>query len=358
MKQYYFNKLSRRLQANFNWNKSRIKFLTSFISLMILTASIKLNRISLLMTEAKSESNYRRIQRFFKIFQIDYEEYSRFVLGLLSSEKKYYLVMDRTNWKFGKSDINILMLGIIYKNNSFPLFWELLDKGGSSSYLERKLLLNKALKLLGKERILGLLGDREFIGVHWFRYLLNNQIEFHIRIPKQIKAGSSLKSHRHTIEYLFRFCKENVKMNYPKAINILGFKLYASAMKTPKGYCIVVSSKSNLNSLEKYQMRWTIENMFGAFKKRGFNFEDTHMTDLQKIKKLILLISIAYTWSVLVGLWVSESIKIRIMNHGRKQKSIFRCGFDYLTTFIEKLLAGKIYNDLEFNDVTKLLSCT
>jgi len=147
-------------------------------------------------------------------------------------------------------------------------------------------------------------------------------------------------------------------MDYPKAVNILGFKLYVSAMKSEKGFCLVVSSKSNLNSLEKYQMRWTIETMFGAFKKRGFNFEDTHMRNLEKIKKLIVLISIAYTWCVLVGLWITESIKIRIMNHGRKQRTIFRCGFDYLTTFIRKLLSGNIYNDLEFNNVTKLLSCT
>jgi hypothetical protein len=358
MKQIYFNKLRATLQANFQWNKSRVSFLTSFVTLMILTASIKLNRISLLMSGAKSDSNYRKIQRFFKLFEMDYEEYSRFVIGLLSNQSKYYLVMDRTNWKFGKSNINILMLGIIYRNNSFPLYWELLDKGGSSSTAERKVLLAKAINLLGKDRILGLLGDREFIGVHWFKYLLSNQIEFHIRVPKQVKAGSPLQNNRRTIEYLFRYCKENVKVDYPKAVTILGFKLFVSAMKSNKGYCIVVSSKSNLNSLEKYQMRWTIENMFGAFKKRGFNFEDTHMTMLEKIKKLIVMISIAYTWSVLVGLWISESIKIRIMNHGRKQKSIFRCGFDYLTTFIKKLLTGNIYNDLEFNDVTKLLSCT
>lgn len=358
MKPYYINKLRSTLQFNFNWNKSRIKFLTDFVSLMILTSSVKLKRISLFMTGAKSDSNYRKIQRFFELFQMDYEEYSRFVLGLLSSQLNYYLVMDRTNWKFGKSDINILMLGIIYKNNCFPLFWELLPKGGSSSTHERKAILEKAIKLLGKERILGLLGDREFIGVHWFRYLISQQIEFHIRIPKHVKAGSSLQKNRRTIEYLFRYCKENTKMDYPKAVNILGFKLYVSGMKSEKGYCVVVSSKSNLNSLEKYQMRWTIENMFGAFKTRGFNFEDTHMTNLDRIKKLIVLISIAYTWSVLVGLWICETIKIKIKNHGRKQKSFFRCGFDFLTTFIEKLLTGNIHNDSEFNDVTKLLSCT
>ena len=97
--------------------------------------------------------------------------------------------------------------------------------------------------------------------------------------------------------------------------------------------------------------------MFGTCKTRGVNFEDTHMIDLKKIKKLIVLISIAYVWCVLVGLWITETIKIRIMNHGRKQKSIFRCGFDFLTTLIKRLLSGNIYNDFEFNEVNKILSC-
>jgi len=94
MKQYHFNNLSPLFQSNFKWNKSRINFLTNFLTIMILTAPIKLNRISLLMnTGVKSESNYRNIQRFFKSFQMNYEDYSRFVLGLISSDIKYYLVM-------------------------------------------------------------------------------------------------------------------------------------------------------------------------------------------------------------------------------------------------------------------------
>jgi len=98
--------------------------------------------------------------------------------------------------------------------------------------------------------------------------------------------------------------------------------------------------------------------VFGAFKTRGFNFEDTHMKDLTKIKKLIVLVSLAYIWCILVGLWVSQSIKIRIAKHGRKEKSIFRVGFDFLTIFIKKLLAFEIYNPFEFKEVINLLSCT
>lgn len=359
MKQYNINKLSLTLQSKFNWNKSRILFLTRFITSMILLTTVKLSRISLLMnTRVKSTSNYRGIQRFFESFIIEYDQYADFIISLLPNKDKFYLVMDRTNWKFGRTNINILMLGIIYKKMCFPLYWDLLDKRGSSSTQERKELLQRAIVRLGKERIAGLLGDREFIGVYWFKYLLDQDIEFHIRLPKQVKCGSLLIKHRKTINSLFRFFKTNVKIDHPKRVKILGFNLFVSGMKSDKGYCVIVSSKDNLNSLEKYQQRWTIENMFGAFKTRGFNFEDTHLTILEKIKKLIVLISIAYTWSVLVGLWITESISIRIKTHGRKEISVFRKGLDFLTTFIKKLFEDNIYNLSEFNDVINLLSCT
>ena len=37
------------------------------------------------------------------------------------------LTMDRTNWQFGKADINFLVLGI-----ARPVFWSVLDKAGNS----------------------------------------------------------------------------------------------------------------------------------------------------------------------------------------------------------------------------------
>ncbi|HMQ68031.1 MAG TPA: hypothetical protein PKA90_01240 [Ignavibacteria bacterium] len=39
-------------------------------------------------TGIKSESNYRTRQRFFKIYEMNYDDYSRFVLMLLSRQSK------------------------------------------------------------------------------------------------------------------------------------------------------------------------------------------------------------------------------------------------------------------------------
>ena len=41
--------------------------------------------------------------------------------------------MDRTNWKYGQRDINVLLLGVTYKNVAFPLLFRLLSKRGNSN---------------------------------------------------------------------------------------------------------------------------------------------------------------------------------------------------------------------------------
>ena len=359
MKHYDINKLKSTLQLHFEWNLARFKFIGNFITSLIICSTVNLNKISLwINSKAKNESNYRGIQRFFQKFMMNYAEYGKFVILHLPKKDRFYLVMDRTNWKFGKIDINILMLGIIHKKMCFPLCWMLLDKKGSSSTSERKELLSNAIDLLGKQRIIALLGDREFIGVNWFKFLIDKGIEFHIRLPKQIKIGSVLQENRKPITHILRYWKENVKIDYHKKLDICGFKLYLFGMRSKKDHCIIVSSKNNLNSLEKYQLRWTIENMFGAFKTRGFNFEDTHMKDLEKIKKLIVLVSIVYVWCVLIGLWYEETVPIRLMTLGRKRLSTFRYGFNYLTSFIKNVLYKNDCNDLDFNGVNKILSCT
>ena len=96
--------------------------------------------------------------------------------------------------------------------------------------------------------------------------------------------------------------------------------------------------------------------MFGNMKSRGFDFEKTHMSNPEKISKLIFLIGIALIWSYLTGIWMKESLKItiRIKRHGRKEKSIFRIGLDYL----RKILLAENRLNFEFDNVLKVLSCT
>ncbi len=50
------------------------------------------------------------------------------VFSLLPEKENLSLCIDRTNWKLGQADINILMLGITYQGVAFPLLQSLPKK--------------------------------------------------------------------------------------------------------------------------------------------------------------------------------------------------------------------------------------
>jgi hypothetical protein len=82
----------------------------------------------------------------------------------LPEKENLKLSIDRTNLKFGKTDINIFMLEITYKGMAFLLIFSMLSKHGNSNCEERIDLINRFIRLFGKSRIDFILADREFIG--------------------------------------------------------------------------------------------------------------------------------------------------------------------------------------------------
>lgn len=66
-------------------------------------------------------------------------------------------------------------------------------------------------------------------------------------------------------------------------------------------------------------------------KTSGFNIQGTHVTDLERLEKLILLTMIAFVWCYKTGDFIDTHIKpIKIKKHGRRAISVFKYGLDYL----------------------------
>ena len=85
--------------------------------------------------------------------------------------------MDRANWKFGEFNINILTLGVTYKDIAVPLLFSLLGKRGDSNWEERKAIMERFIRLFGHGCIDCLVADREFIGkVDWMAQRQQNSI--------------------------------------------------------------------------------------------------------------------------------------------------------------------------------------
>ena len=109
------------LQGHFGWHKARITFTAAFILSLVKLSTVNFTKLAnALNGQVKPQSNYRRIQRFFAEFDIPYEAVTRLVLHLLPIKTDFTVSIDRTNWKLGKFNINILTAGIIYEGVAFP----------------------------------------------------------------------------------------------------------------------------------------------------------------------------------------------------------------------------------------------
>ena len=108
------------------------------------------------------------------------------------------------------------------------------------------------------------------------------------------------------------------------------------AGKRIDGELLIVAT--NMEKAEKgldlYRKRWGIECMFGDAKTRGFNIEDTHITDPKKLASLLVIVALAVTWAYRCATCVMGRGNIRKKRHGRREKSWFRTGLDALRKWI------------------------
>lgn len=337
---------------------SRIRLLCLTISALCKVKSVNYSKLAAgIDSRAMTTSRYRRIQRFMAEADLAMEWVSKLIFKLIPHQDRVTLVMDRTNWQFGTRNINILMLGISYKSVAFPLMFTMLDKKGNSNTSERIRLMKRFIDWFGSDCIDCLLADREFVGQEWLSFLNHHRIRYHIRIRNNFKVRPCGKQHEIPAYYLFNCLKLNQLHHHPKIVTMHGEKCYLSGMRIRTNgkvdFLIIVSFNKPEESLDYYKDRWQVETLFRALKSGGFNIEDTHVTNLDRIEKLILLTMIAFVWCYKIGDHIDSCIRpIKVKTHGRRAVSVFRYGLDYLSGL---LLTG--HNPFKLS-IVHFLSCT
>jgi len=328
------------LGENICLNKCRLACFADMVVGLMICKTVNLKKLSLTkMSGIKAESFYRRMQRFFSEAELDFKALAVFLLSLfIPNEEKVYLTLDRTNWQYGEKNINILMLGVVYRGIAIPVIWTLLDKKGNSNTQEREEIINKFIDIFGVDRILGLLADREFIGRDWFEYLNKRGIKFVIRI----KANTIVPNSRGDLLQVFRLFSDLKIGEYrtiPKSRKVWDTAVFISALRLSDGNLLLLATNVEKESaIELYKHRWEIETLFGCLKGRGFNFEDTRITNRDRVEKMVAVLAIAFVWAHKTGEWLCKNIKeIKIKKHGRRAISIFRYGLDEITRACLKL---------------------
>jgi hypothetical protein len=323
-------------------NKARLSLISMVILALCKVQTVSFHKLALVFeTNGKAESSLRRLQRFIADFDLCSDLMAKIIFGLLPEKNNLKLVIDRTNWKFGKQNINIFMLGIAYRGVAFPLIFSMLDKKGNSNWEERIALFNRFIRLFGKECIDCIMADREFVGEKWIAFLNQQKLRYYIRIRNNFKVTLPHNSSIIPVSWLFIGIKVGQIKHYPKIVKIKEEYCYLSATLTQKKgekpeLLIIISYNKNEQSFLNYRERWQIECCFKAMKSSGFDIENTHLQDLERIEKLLCLVMIAFIWCYKVGDYIDKNVKaIKIKKHGHRAKSVLKYGLEYISNILQ-----------------------
>lgn len=352
----HYSELKQALQPHLPWHGARLSFVALFLLALIKVKTVNLEQLSQgFGGRALQSSKYKRLQRFFRGFNLDYAVIARVVVDWMTIPQPWVLSLDRTTWEFGTCCYNILTLGIVHEGVAIPVLWEMLDKKGNSNTAERVQLIETFFKRFPDVRIRCLCGDREFIGQVWVRYLL---LEPSLGFRLRIRASDKIKRHGKALSAntVFAHLHPGDTQALQGPCEVWGQRVSVEALRLDDGSLLVVIAAPKTKGLvADYALRWGIETLFGIFKTRGFCLESTHFTHPERLSKLFALLTLALCWAMKTGLMLHQLRPILIKNHGRRAKSLFRFGFDHLRHMV---LNPSDSNVEDFRASLKLLSCT
>lgn len=310
---------------------------------IVSTRSVSLNKCAEAAPKtAKLASRYQQLLRFVRMNDANAfcTCVGRLILAFLPQEQTYYLVIDRTNWKLGKSAINVLCLGLLLGGRYYiPLLWIPLDKNGSSSQLERIQLMKQFQQLWPAKAHFVLLADREFVGRDWINWLRKKGFGLVIRLRKDdyIDTVTCSLGKAYPHQQIERSLRKKGVFSCP--INFYGHTLHFIALPDTKEkgkYVYLISHEADPHWVKQaYGRRWKIEVFFKQIKTDGFNMEDLGVTDLDRIRLVMAAASFAYALSIKQGLVEQEQRPLKIKGSKTKktrwlEKSIFRYGLENL----------------------------
>lgn len=354
----YISELRGILGQQLNWHKSRVDCFTQMLLALFTVRSVSLSEIAVAMQDkTNKESREKRVYRFFRYFEVDFTCIAKWLYYLMFSEdEKVYIAIDRTNWYWGKAKINIFMLSVCYEGIAIPIFWTLLKKAGTSTGEEQKQLVKRFINCFGQDRIESILGDREFANQGFICWLNQNKIPFHIRIKEGAWVSIGKKKYKKAGQ-LFGNLSPMEHSAFGMRITIFGQDLFLAGSKNEREeLMIVATNQPPKTAIAVYLRRWEIETLFCSLKSKGWQLENTRMTDNQRLEKLIALLAVAFVWAHKIGEFQATQKRIplkTLRKQRRPQNSFFRLGLDCL----RDLLTSFYSNFRKFKNYLKCLVC-
>jgi len=321
--------------------QQRITQIRNFVWLLVgiyQSRSVHLSKIAGQVSgPAKLLSTTRRLRRFLSNPAVRVREWyeplaRQWLNAQWRSLKEIRLIVDGTKVGFGHQ---LLMVALAYRKRAIPIAWTWVKhKRGHSSACKQLALLNYVRKLLPPGAAVFLVGDGEFGSVevlqwldqwHWF-YVLRQKSDTLVWLDAshEWKSFGCFVHQAGQSRWLGR--------GYLTASKIYPTNLLAHWQRGEKeGWCLATNLPDRSMALRYYRRRMWIEEMFGDFKKHGFDLESTRLRHFLRLSRLTLAVAYLYVWLISIGgRAIHRGLRHLVDRKDRRDLSIFQIGFRYI----------------------------
>jgi hypothetical protein len=252
------------------------------------------------------------------------------------------LMVDGTKLGFGHQ---LLIVCLTYRKRAIPIAWTWVKHvKGHTTACKQLALLAYVRKLIPQGAAVFLVGDCEFGSVTVLRQLDRWRWFYGLRQKSDTLLwfneasdwqpfGSFIQKPGQSI-WLGKGCL-TAKEIYPT--NLLVH--WESGEKEP--WCLATNLPDRHLALRFYRLRMWIDEMFGDFKKHGFDLERTMLRHFDRLSRLTLAVALLYVWLVSTGTrTIRDGLRAMVDRTERRDLCIFQVGL----RFIERCVT----NDLHF----------
>lgn len=290
-------------------------------------------------SSAQRESRIKRCVRWLQNDTIGLDTYfAPFAKELLSglAHQPFVLVIDGSGVGRG---CQCLMLSVVYRNRALPLGWIVFaGKKGHTSEARHLELLRQVQPLIPDAATVIVLGDGEFDGVNWL-----DQIESWGWYYVCRTAQNAILR-----EDGFRFsfadwgaemggCHSLVNVTFTDACYgpLTAVAWWREDCQEP--IYLVTNMALADEACHYYQLRFAIETFFSDQKSRGFHLHKSHLSDPQRLARLLIAACLAYIWMIYLGVQAQpDAIRRLIHRSHRCDLSLFQLGLALLEHWLNQ----------------------
>lgn len=291
--------------------------------------------------QTKADSRVKRFSRLLNNERTRFETYflpfAREVACCLAQNRPLLVVFDGSSLGRGSAT---LMASLVYRRRALPLAWIVKrGKKGHFSWQDHLDLFDRLRQVIPERARVIFLGDGEFDSVELQRALDQAGYDYVCRTSSSILVQDGYTEC--AIGELMPFDQQRYASLPGASITKAAYGPVHVVVWHEKRHQNPIFLVTNLELAEEalywYKRRFRIETLFSDHKSRGFHMHKSHISDPERLSRLLIAAALAYLWMIYLGV---EALKRgfykQFHRSDRVDLSLFQLGLRLLEYFLNE----------------------